>query len=115
MRLPRGLAVLLLIGLLALMGAPAGAVADPSTALDPLIAFESERAGDTETYVMRPDGSNQVRLTFDGRNRRPDWSPDGTKIAFSSSRRAGVAIYVMNADGTNQVQLTNGAGQDKDP
>lgn len=47
------------------------------------IAFQSNRDGNFEIYVMNADGSNQTRLT---NNSASDvyaaWSPDGTKIAF---------------------------------
>ena len=43
---------------------------------EPLIAFESERDGNREIYVMNPDGSDQTRLTnntsYDG---FPAWRP----------------------------------------
>ena len=72
------------------------------------IAFESNRDGNYEIYVMNSDGSNQVRLTnnpfFDS---SPSWSPDNKKIAFASNRDGNYEIYVMNADGSNPTRLTN--------
>jgi Tol biopolymer transport system component len=73
------------------------------------IAFESNRDGNFEIYVMNAaDGGNVTRLTnnttgdFD-----PNWSPDGSKIAFSSDRDGNFEIYVMNAaDGGNVTRLT---------
>jgi Tol biopolymer transport system component len=63
-----------------------------------------------EIYVMNADGTNVVRLTTDQRNnRRPTFSPDGTKIAWSNDvgRNPGDSeIWTMNADGSNHVQLT---------
>ncbi len=74
-----------------------------------LIAFQSERDGNREIYVMNPDGTAQTRLTtadeFDG---FPSWSPDGQQIVFESRRDDGNSeLYVMNADGSNQLRLTN--------
>src|SRR5436190_8554224 len=44
------------------------------------IAFGSSRQGQAyHIYVMKADGSGQVRLTA---GVGPSWSPDGTKIAF---------------------------------
>jgi Tol biopolymer transport system component len=64
------------------------------------IAFSSNRDGNSEIYVMNPDGSNVRRLTdnpaFD---KEPAWSPDGKRIAFSSSRNGSFDIYVMSVDG----------------
>ena len=65
----------------------------------PLIAFTSDRDGNSAIYVMRADGSGQTRLT-DGR--QPAWSPDGSKIAYSCG-----GICVINADGSGQTRLTS--------
>ena len=79
------------------------------------IAFESDRDGNFEIYVMESDGSNQTRLTFNAADDyAAAWSPDGAHIAFTSRRDGGFDIYVMNADGSNQVRLTT-TGQDSWP
>ncbi|HEX8474945.1 MAG TPA: DUF4214 domain-containing protein [Pyrinomonadaceae bacterium] len=78
------------------------------------IAFESNRDGNINIYVMNADGSVQVRLTNNGaENRIPVWSPDGTRIAFAT-RSPGVAadVYVMNADGSNVQRLTDNPADD---
>ena len=80
------------------------------------IAFDSDRDGNREIYVMDADGSNPVRLTSNATSdRRPAWSPDGSKIAFMSDRDGNLEIYVMDADGSNQVRLTNYAMIDSAP
>lgn len=69
----------------------------PSTAK---IAFSSNRDGNSEIYVMNPDGSQQVNLTkhpaadFD-----PVWSPTGDQILFNSNRDGDRDLYLMAADG----------------
>ena len=62
------------------------------------IAFESERDGNWEIYVMDSDGSNPRRLTdHPAEDKYPSWSPDGRHIAFQSSRDHGnYEIYVMD-------------------
>jgi Tol biopolymer transport system component len=71
------------------------------------LAFESDRDGNAEIYVMESDGTSQTRLTFNAADDyAPAWSPDSTRIAFTSKRDGGFDIYVMNADGSNQVRLT---------
>jgi Tol biopolymer transport system component len=76
------------------------------------IAFQSNRDGNWEIYVMNADGSGQTRLTFNAAaDTEPAWSPDGSKIAFVSTRDSAVGssdIYVMNADGSGQTRLTFG-------
>lgn len=68
----------------------------------PKIAFTSNRNGDTEIYIMNPDGSQQVNLTehpaadFD-----PAWSPTGEQILFNSNRDGQWDLYLMDADGKN--------------
>lgn len=87
------------------------------------IAFETERHGSLEIYVMRPDGSNQMDISNNwADDGAPAWSPDGKRIAFASWRDTALgtwhgpgSIYIMNNNGTNQVRLTDGAGGDNWP
>src|SRR6266566_525644 len=77
------------------------------------IAFQSDRSGNYEIYVMTRGGAPLVRLTnTTAANGQPSWSPDGAKLAFTSERDGNREIYVMNADGTNQIRLTNNAATD---
>ena len=78
-----------------------------------VIAFTSERDGNSEIYIMNADGSDPRRLTdnpaYDG---WPTWSPDGSQIAFMSKRSGNPDIYVMDADGSNIQQLTTHSAND---
>jgi hypothetical protein len=70
------------------------------------------RAGDI--HVSDADGTGVRKLTSDGRNDYPAWSPDGKRIAFSKRTHPipgnGVSdIYIMNADGSNVIRRTTGA------
>lgn len=71
------------------------------------IAFDSNRDGDRDIYVMDADGSNVQNITDESSRDdwRPAWSPDGNRIAFVSSRN-GDAIHVVNADGSGMEQIT---------
>ncbi|MGQ9785320.1 MAG: nSTAND1 domain-containing NTPase [Anaerolineae bacterium] len=73
------------------------------------IAFESNRDGNTEIYVMNADGSNQRNVSnFPGAaDHGPVWSPDGRQIMFYSNRTGNWDIFVMSSDGRNVVNLTN--------
>jgi dipeptidyl aminopeptidase/acylaminoacyl peptidase len=76
------------------------------------IAFQTNRDGNNEIYVMNLDGNVQTRLTNDPANDLlPAWSPDGSKIAFVK----GFDIVVMNADGTNPIGLTAAAATNSAP
>ena len=80
------------------------------------IAFQSDRHGKDEIYVMDADGKNPRRLTNNPANDQdPVWSPDGQRIAFLSYRDRNLEIYVMDADGKNPRNLTNNPAEDWDP
>jgi Tol biopolymer transport system component len=99
--------------LLALVGAlPAGAA--PS---DGLLVFDSDRGGQLDLWVMRPDGTGLQKLTDDKtEDAFPQWSPSGKRIAWTRGGfGAGGEIWVMNADGTGRRQLTVNAFSDLDP
>jgi len=80
------------------------------------IAFQSDRSGNYEIYVMTRGGAPLVRLTnTTAANGQPSWSPDGAKLAFTSDRDGNREIYVMNADGSGQTRLTNNSATDDVP
>jgi Tol biopolymer transport system component len=85
---------------------PAAAVAQSGPPAG--IAFQSNRDGDNNIYVMDPDGSFQTRVNIDASNdQRADISPDGRRIAFVSDRAGShFEIFVMNSDGSGIRQLT---------
>jgi len=82
------------------------------------VAFHSNSVGNTEVYVMDPDGTEQTRLTFDPRtNQQPDISPNGKQIVYcgnpitAANPEGDLEIMIMDADGNNLRQLTfNGVG-----
>jgi WD40 repeat protein len=66
------------------------------------IAFHSNRDGNFQIYVMNPDGSDVVRLTFNSLDEfLPLWSPDGSRLTFG--RCSDVCdVIVIDADGRNE-------------
>lgn len=80
------------------------------------IAFETNRDGNSEIYLMNMDGSNPTRLTDDNsRDADPFFSPDGLRIVFPTNRHGNYEIYVMNVDGSNLTRLTSNFFDDLRP
>ena len=70
------------------------------------IVFTSRREGNSEIYIMNPDGSDQINLTqHRAQDTAPVWSPTGEQILFSSDRGGIPDIYFMDPDGTNVRQV----------
>jgi TolB protein len=63
------------------------------------IVFTSNRDGDLDIYVMRPDGTNVTRITnkpgYDG---GPFFSPDGRFILYRSDRKGDKAMQVFASE-----------------
>jgi Tol biopolymer transport system component len=73
-----------------------------------LIAFDSDRHGKFDVFVVRPDGSGLLRLTTDALDDAAAFpSPDGQWIAFSSNRGGRWALYVVRPDGTGERKLVD--------
>lgn len=74
------------------------------------LAFYSERDGNPEIYLIRPDGTGVQRLTNNpAEDATPSWSSDGTRLFFESDRSGNLDIYSMALDGSDVVDLTNDA------
>jgi Tol biopolymer transport system component len=74
------------------------------------IAFESNRTGNSQIWVMNPDGTNQIQLTHDASNvtdTLPSISPDGHTVVYQSDASGTNQIWAVNGDGTNPRQLTS--------
>ena len=80
------------------------------------IAFQSDRDGAYDIYVMDEDGSNQTRLTEDpGLDLSPAWMPNGREIVFSSSRDGTFRLFRMSADGSDQRPIPGSESTDAQP
>ena len=70
------------------------------------IVFRSMRDGNSEIYIMNPDGSDQKNLTqHRAQDLAPVWSPTGEQILFQSDRGGIPDLYLMEPDGTNVRQV----------
>ncbi len=82
------------------------------------IAFAVRQEGPSGIFAVHAAGGGQKRLTNDGNDFLPKWSPDGKQIAFLSMREQDLELlskydlafhwflYAMEADGRNQRRLT---------
>jgi len=85
---------------------------------DGKILFMSDRTGKQQIYMMKPDGSEQVRVISSMAIEIPgNCSSDGKKFVFASTRDAQSTtdIYIANIDGTQVIRLTNNQFVDTSP
>ena len=75
------------------------------------LAVGTDDGKEAAVWICRlPEKSAALqRLTMEGRNRYPIWSPDGTRVAFQSDRGGEQAIYVQRVDGIGRPGRLAGA------
>ena len=80
------------------------------------IAFESDRVGCFNIWVMNIEGTGATQLTGqpgERCNEMPRWSRDGSQVAFTSSREPierSWEVYVMDADGDDPHNVSDDGG-----
>ena len=80
------------------------------------IAFSRMEGSQFDIYTIKPDGSDERRLTFGpGTKEHPRWSPDGRFLVYSSDQGGSNAIYIMRADGTGNRRISAGGGSCQHP
>ena len=63
------------------------------------IVFDSNRDGNSEIYIMEPDGTNQTRLTSNNfMDTDPTFLPDGHRIVFSAYRSTTDQLGIFTMD-----------------
>ena len=68
--------------------------------------LSSSTAPQEDLFLVKPDGSGQVQLTYDlAKDRGPVWMRDG-RILFFSNRSGSWEAWAIHADGSNLVQLS---------
>ncbi len=77
------------------------------------IAFDTDRNGNNEIYVMNANGTGLTRLTNNSYDdSQAAWSPNGSKIAYMSNSSGTYDVWVMDANGSNKTKLTtSGSGK----
>jgi serine/threonine-protein kinase len=72
-----------------------------------MIAYDAVDQGPQDVWIRTLTGSQPpTRLTFEGRNRRPTWSPDAKSVVFISDRDGGhEAVWIRRADGRERARL----------
>jgi len=86
------------------------------------IAFESNRDGNWEIYVISSGGGDAINLSNNGSNdTQPSWFKSGgilggaEWIAFTTDRDGNQEIYVMRSDGNDLRNLSNNSANDSQP
>jgi len=88
-----------------------------------MIAFQSERSGNDDIWVMYLDGTGLVNVSRHGAiDSRPSVSADGSKVAWVSNRDGNWEVndgnwevYVANTDGTGLVNVSRSDAQEAYP
>jgi TolB protein len=66
------------------------------------VAFSSDRAGDTNLFLINRDGSGLRQLTSNkAADSQPSWSPDGTTLVFLSTRTGHTELWMTSLMGLN--------------
>ena len=70
------------------------------------VAVQRQLANQPEDiWVYDLEQGTSTRLTFEGRNLQPFWSPDGSEVGFSSTRDGLFSLYSRRADLSQDARL----------
>jgi serine/threonine-protein kinase len=72
----------------------------------------NEQGGEPGLWLMDGDGGNRQRLTDNGNDLRPVWTPDGLSVVFMSSREGNWEVYRLNLLTAGLTRLTTNSAQD---
>ena len=90
------------------LGAPPRAYARPALSPDGKQIAVNIQGQTDDMWIYDIARGTLTRLTFEGNNIRPVWTPDGKRIAFASDRDGSRQLFWKLADGTGaEEQLTN--------
>src|SRR5215468_10030531 len=63
------------------------------------------RDASSEIWIFDVERRTRTRLTFDGQNGYPIWSPDGRTIVYGGSPNGKAGLYRVAADGSSRPEL----------
>ena len=69
------------------------------------VAVEVQEATGADIWISDPGAHTSERLTHEGYNNRPEWTPDGRRVMYTSSRAPGDALWWQPADGSANATL----------
>lgn len=72
-----------------------------------MILFVSNRFGNSDLFLLNPNGTVSTLTTSPTPDNTPSWSPDGNFIAFQSFTGDLANICLIGRDGLNQICLTS--------
>jgi Tol biopolymer transport system component len=79
------------------------------------IAFSSDRDGNAEIYVVKPDGTSLTRVTNTGGDHEynASWGPGSSRVAVECTISTNVEVCVVGSNGVTNV--SNHPWVDMDP
>ncbi len=69
------------------------------------VAVEVQSVANSDIWIYDIGRGTRMRLTVEGTNQSPVWTPDGTRVTFSSNRDGPPDLYWKPADGSGQAEL----------
>ena len=69
------------------------------------LAVEVQGAAGADIWIWDLDAHSSQRLTRQGFNNRPEWTPDGREVLFTSSRAPANALWLQPADGSGEARM----------
>jgi dipeptidyl aminopeptidase/acylaminoacyl peptidase len=63
------------------------------------------RGTSSEIWILDVEQRTRTRLTFDGQNANPIWSPDGRTITYGGAPSGKTGLYRVAADGSSRPEL----------
>jgi serine/threonine-protein kinase len=69
------------------------------------ISNSGARDASSDVWIFDVERRTRTRLTFDGQNGYPIWSPDGRTIVYGGSPKGKAGLYRVAADGSSRPEL----------